>query len=224
MQIFRNTLSAWAFSVDKNRRRVDVCSEREKERDRKLSPLPSLLPTISSLLFSLPPLFRGNRWTFTRQRSAFRCCAAIIVYCERKLSLGQTFRMAVGHRSHNKRRSLARKWRWLFNADTSSVANHDAFSRRYTTRFIVYSISLIVSQIFSKAFVQCLDVAQIVQVCATYIQRRRLIKRTINATSHFSQTTNDEAKWDPTRKEFKKHNFTLAIPINVGMYNASFVN
>lgn len=159
MQIFRNILSAWAFSVDKNRRPVDVCSEREKERDRKLSPLPSLLPTLSSLLFSLPPLFcRGNRWTFTRQRSAFRC-AAIIVYCERKLSLGQTFRMAIGHRSHNKRRSLARKWRWLFNA--SSVANHDAFSHCYTTRYSSCSISLIVSQIFSKAFVQRPDVAQV---------------------------------------------------------------
>lgn len=122
MQIFRNILSAWMFSVeDKNRRWVDVCSKREKERDRKLSPLPSLLPTLSSLFLSLPLLFcHGNRWTFTQQRSTFRC-AAIIAYCERKLSLGQSFRMAVGHWSHNKCRSLTRKWRWLFNANASIV-------------------------------------------------------------------------------------------------------
>lgn len=70
------------------------------QRDRKLSPLPSLLPTPSSLLSlflsfsfspspSLHPLSlaraRGGRrrWTFTRQRSAFRC-AAMIAYCERE--------------------------------------------------------------------------------------------------------------------------------------------
>lgn len=143
-----------------------MCVRKERKRDRKLSPLPSLLPLFphsSSLSLSLPPLFcRGNRWTFTRQRSAFRC-AAIIAYCERKLSLGQSFQTAAGR--YNKRRSLARKWRWLFNAVASSVANHDAFLRSYATRDLSYFISPIVCQIFSKAFVQRLDVAQI---CATH--------------------------------------------------------
>lgn len=163
MQIFR-ILSAWIFSVeDKNSRRVDVRSEREKERPEIVTSSLSASSLSSLLLLSLPPLFcRGNRWTFTQQRSAFRC-AAIIAYCERKLSLGQSFQTAAGR--YNKRRSLARKWRWLFNAVASSVANHDAFLRSYATRDLSYFISPIVCQIFSKAFVQRLDVAQI---CATH--------------------------------------------------------
>lgn len=66
MQILVETFCQFECSSveDKNRRRVDVCSEREKERDRKLSPLPSLLPTLSSLLHSSAAatggLSRGN--------------------------------------------------------------------------------------------------------------------------------------------------------------------
>lgn len=34
--------------------------------------------------------------------------------------------------------------------------------------------------------------------------------------------TKYETKWDQNRKEFKKHNFALAIPINGGMYQRQF--
>lgn len=151
---------------DKNRCRVDVCSEWEKERDRKLSPLPSLLPTLSSLLLSLPPLFcRSNRRTFTRQRSAFRC-AAIIAYCERKLSLGQSFRTAVGRRAG--RTINTEVWRESggdYLTRTQVVWQITMRSRAVTQRDLSYFISPIGCQIFSKAFVQRPDVAQI---CATH--------------------------------------------------------
>jgi len=138
---FVKRLVGRAFSdQDKNRRqppRRPAFKTRERERgwvgretarvrDRKLSPLPSLLPTLSSLLASLRPLFSASsseRWTFTRQRSACRC-AAIIAYCERKLSLGDNLSNS---RTINAKFGEKATGGALFNAaDKSRRADHGA--------------------------------------------------------------------------------------------------
>lgn len=102
-----------------------MCSERPEIVASSLSASYSFLPPLSlflSLFLRLPLSIlsraRGGRWTFTRQRSAFRR-AAIIAYCARENCRWDNPFERPRPKSHNKAREVRRESRgavWLFNA------------------------------------------------------------------------------------------------------------
>lgn len=106
MQIFLNILNMLDYVEDKNRRHrwVDACSKREREGPEIVASSLSASSLLFFLSLSFSSLLPRQPVDFhaTTIRGAFRC-AAIIMYCERKLSLWDN-RLSNGRRSHNKRK------------------------------------------------------------------------------------------------------------------------
>jgi len=126
-----------------------VFGKRERERPEIVASSLS-----ASYSFLTPPLSSSS--LLPRQAVDFHAATIRVPMCcnncvLREKTVVRTI-LLNGRRSHNKRQSLARKWRWLFNADA------DALSHSYVTRFIVFYQSCV--KYFLKPSSQ--------RICATY--------------------------------------------------------
>jgi len=164
---FSKRLAGQAFSDEDKNRRQPPRGDGESER-------PEIVASSLSASYSfLAPRFPSSslldasveRWTFTRQRSACRC-AAIIAYCERKLSLGnklsnsRTINAKFGEKATGA----------LFNAADKSRRGKSRRAASYATRSAIPSY---VESIFRSVSLRA-------RACAIFAIRR-LIARTITA-------------------------------------------